>query len=88
MEWDFTIQYKKGSEMPADYLSRNVVESIEISDEDLAGSRKTGYRENWEKSLKSLCWDGGRWGVKYYISPVLLFTTSPNFVHIMRQRLV
>ena len=37
MEWDFTIQYKKGSEMPADYLSRNVVEAIEISDEDLAG---------------------------------------------------
>ena len=36
MEWDFTIQYKKGSEMPADFLSRNVVESIEISDEDLA----------------------------------------------------
>ena len=27
---------QKGSEMLADYLSRNVVESIEISDEDLA----------------------------------------------------
>ena len=36
MEWDFTIQYKKGTEMPADFLSRNVVESIEVSDEDLA----------------------------------------------------
>ena len=36
MEWDFTIQYKKGSEMPAEFLSQNVVESIEISDEDLA----------------------------------------------------
>ena len=36
MEWDFTIQYKKGSKMPADFLSRNVVEAIKISDEDLA----------------------------------------------------
>ena len=35
MEWDFTIKYKKGSEMPADFLSRNVVESIEFSYEDL-----------------------------------------------------
>jgi hypothetical protein len=26
--WNFNIVYKKGSEMPADYLSRNVVESI------------------------------------------------------------
>ena len=34
MEWDFTIQYKKGSEIPVDFLSRNVVESIEISDKD------------------------------------------------------
>jgi hypothetical protein len=24
-EFDFIIQYKKGSEMPADYLSRNVL---------------------------------------------------------------
>ena len=36
MTWDFDIKYKKGSEMPADFLSRNVVESILISDEDLA----------------------------------------------------
>jgi hypothetical protein len=27
--------YKKGSEMPADYLSRNVVEAVRVSDEDL-----------------------------------------------------
>ena len=48
MEWDFTIQYKKGSEMPADYLSRNVVESIEISDEDLPGlqDKDTFYKIN------------------------------------------
>ena len=36
MTWDFEIKYKKGTEMPADFLSRNVVESIEISDKDLA----------------------------------------------------
>ena len=36
VELDFTIQYKKGSEMPADFLSRNVAESIEISHKDLA----------------------------------------------------
>jgi putative transposase len=27
MQWDFEIKYKKGTEMPADYLRRNVVES-------------------------------------------------------------
>ena len=29
-EYDFIIQYKKGSEMPADFLSRNVLEEIQI----------------------------------------------------------
>ena len=29
-EFDFIIQYKKGSEMPADFLSRNVLEEIQI----------------------------------------------------------
>jgi hypothetical protein len=28
--------YKKGSEMPTDYMSRNIVEAIKMSDEDLA----------------------------------------------------
>ncbi len=36
MQWDFNIKYKKGSEMPADYLSRKVVKAIDISNEDLA----------------------------------------------------
>jgi hypothetical protein len=36
MQWDFEIKYKKGIEMPADYLSRNVVEAIDMSNEDLA----------------------------------------------------
>ena len=30
--YDFTIQYKKGSEMPADFLSRNIVSSITWDD--------------------------------------------------------
>ncbi len=34
MQWDFKIKYKKGTEMPADYLIRNVVKAIDISDED------------------------------------------------------
>jgi len=34
--YDFTIQYKKGSEMPADFLSRNVVDSIKWDDMNLA----------------------------------------------------
>ena len=36
MELNFTIQYKKGSEIPDDFFSTNVVKSIKISDEDLA----------------------------------------------------
>ena len=31
-EFDFEIVYKKGSEMPADYLSRNFVDAIFLDD--------------------------------------------------------
>ena len=34
--YDFEIVYKKGSEMPADFLSRNVVESIEQEPDSIA----------------------------------------------------
>ena len=34
-QWDFEIKYKKGSEMPADFLSRNVVAPIDLSDSEL-----------------------------------------------------
>jgi len=34
-EYDFIIQYKKGAEMPADFLSRNVLEEIQIFTPDL-----------------------------------------------------
>ena len=54
MEWDFTIQYKKGSEMPADFLSRNVVEAIEISDEDLASLQD---KDTFCKLIKDLLQD-------------------------------
>jgi hypothetical protein len=36
MQWDLEIKYKKGIEMPADYLSKNVVEAIDMSNEHLA----------------------------------------------------
>ena len=42
---------QKGSEMPADYLSRNVVESIEISDKDLASLQD---KDSFCKSIKNL----------------------------------
>ena len=34
-EYNFTIEYKKGSEMPADYLSRQVLSEISVFDDDL-----------------------------------------------------
>jgi len=33
--FDFIIQYKKGSKMPADFLSRNVLEEIDLFSQDL-----------------------------------------------------
>jgi hypothetical protein len=33
--YDFIIQYKKGTEMPADFLSRNVLEEIDVFSPDL-----------------------------------------------------
>jgi hypothetical protein len=51
MTWDFEIKYKKGCEMPADFLSRNVVESIQISDEDLATLQD---KDHYCSSIKNL----------------------------------
>ena len=36
LTYDFEIRYHKGSEMPADFLSRNAIESISYNDVDLA----------------------------------------------------
>ena len=39
-EYDFEIKYKKGAEMPADFLSRNVLAEISIFDKDLLDKQK------------------------------------------------
>ena len=41
--YDFTIQYKKGSEMPADFLSRNVVASISWDSLNLAQEQSKDF---------------------------------------------
>jgi transposase InsO family protein len=38
--FNFTIHYKKGSEMPADFLSRNVCEAINVFDSELPEMQK------------------------------------------------
>ena len=38
--YDFEIIYKKGSEMPADFLSRNVISSISLENQDLANHQQ------------------------------------------------
>ena len=40
MDYDFEIKYLKGEIIPADYLSRNVLESIDIFSEDLLSLQK------------------------------------------------
>ena len=51
-QWDFEIKYKKGSEMPADFLSRNVVEAIDLSDSEL---QKNKRQIKCAKPSKMLC---------------------------------
>ena len=48
--FDFEIFYKKGSEMPADYLSRNVVAAVSWETEELA---KAQDQDNLIKALKA-----------------------------------
>ena len=40
MDYEFEIKYSKGEVIPADYLSRNVLESIDIFSEDLVHLQK------------------------------------------------
>ena len=40
LEYDFKIVYKNGSEMLADFLSRNILSSIEVFDDDLPKLQK------------------------------------------------
>ena len=40
LAYDFEITYKKGSEMPADFLSRNAINSISFENQDLRTGQK------------------------------------------------
>ena len=40
LEYDFVIKHKSGNEMPADFLSRNVLASIDVFNEDLPKLQK------------------------------------------------
>ena len=47
MDFDFEIHYKKGAEMPADYLSRNISAINEfLPDTDIAAAQKTDHQLN------------------------------------------
>jgi recombinational DNA repair protein RecR len=48
--YNFEIIYQKGSEMPADYLSQNVVESIQIEDGQMEKAQDT---EEWISDIKN-----------------------------------
>jgi hypothetical protein len=50
-QWDYETKYKKVIEMPADYLSRNVVEAIDTPNEDLTDMKD---QDKFCASLKHL----------------------------------
>ena len=51
--YDFEIRYKKGSEMPADYLSRNVVEAISWETQDLQRAQENDNDKALKNSLET-----------------------------------
>jgi hypothetical protein len=53
--YDFEIIYQKGSEMPADYLSRNVVDSIQIRDGQM---EKAQDAKEWISEIKKWMLNG------------------------------
>ena len=53
--WNFNIVYKKGAEMPADYLSRNAVEAIRISGEVVAERQDMDPLLKTIKNLMHVC---------------------------------
>ena len=55
LEYDFEIKYIKGDTIPADYLSRNVLESIDIFNEDLLQLQK---QDEFCCTLKKFLQDG------------------------------
>ena len=50
LTYDFEIRYQKGSEMPADFLSRNVVELIQLDNKTL---QRNQNKEEWIKEIKA-----------------------------------
>ena len=50
--FDFKIVYKKGSEMPADFLSRNVIDSISWNNEEIQQEQQ---KDPLIKALKTIC---------------------------------
>ncbi len=53
--YDFEIIYQKGSEIPADYLSRNVVDSIQIEDWQM---EKAQDAKEWIADIKKWMLNG------------------------------
>jgi hypothetical protein len=53
--YDFEIIYQKGSEMPADYLSQNIVDSIQIEDGQM---EKAQDAEEWISDIKKWMLNG------------------------------
>ncbi len=47
--YNFQLLYKKGDEMPADYLSRNVVSAISWSNVEIANEQDNDDKLNWVK---------------------------------------
>jgi len=55
-DYDFIIQYKEGKDMPADFLSRNVLAPIEVFDYDL---RTLQRQDDFASSILQFWRDGG-----------------------------
>ena len=84
LTYDFEIRYQKGSEMPADFLSRNVVELIQTDNETL---QKNQNKEEWIREIKAWMLNGtpcknktaqnamkNYWANKFFIEDDLLWT--------------
>ena len=53
LNFDFEIMYQKGSEMPADFLSRNVVDMVNFMTDDNESMAFTQNQEPWIKEIKA-----------------------------------
>ena len=87
-EFDFKIVYKKGSEMPADFLSRNVVELLDYEHSEWVEKQNS---EEWIKQVKDFMLNKVKpsneiatrlmnnhyWLKRFYVSEDLLWTRVP-----------